>query len=64
MKEEPFPPHSRDFGNFRQIDPKIRGLWKNEKFFLTEKKFRQINHLLISLVKPLPCFHEILAKKV
>ena len=28
-------------------------LWKNEKFSLTEKKFRQINHLVISLVKPL-----------
>ena len=28
-------------------------LWKNKKFSLTEKKFRQINHLVISLVKPL-----------
>ena len=28
-------------------------MWKNEKFSLTEKKFRQINYLVISLVKPL-----------
>ena len=28
-------------------------LWKNEKFSLTEKKIRQINYLVISLVKPL-----------
>ena len=28
-------------------------VWKNEKFSLTEKKFRQINYLVISLVKPL-----------
>ena len=26
---------------------------RNEKFSLTEKKFRQINYLVISLVKPL-----------
>ena len=28
-------------------------LWKNEKFTLTEKKFRQINYLVTLLVKPL-----------
>ena len=28
-------------------------VWKNEKFSLTEKTFRQINYLVISLVKPL-----------
>ena len=28
-------------------------MWKNEKFTLTEEKFRQINYLVISLVKPL-----------
>ena len=28
-------------------------VWKNGKFSLTEKKFRQINYLVISLVKPL-----------
>ena len=28
-------------------------LWKNEKFALTEKKIRQMNYLVISLVKPL-----------
>ena len=28
-------------------------VWKNEKFSLTKKKFRQINYLVISLVKPL-----------
>ena len=28
-------------------------VWKNEKFSLTEKKFRQISYLVISLVKPL-----------
>ena len=28
------------------------------------KKFRQINYLVISLVKTLHCFHEIFAKKV
>ena len=28
-------------------------VWKNEKFTLTEEKFRQINYLVISLVKPL-----------
>ena len=28
-------------------------VWKNEKFTLTEKKFRQINCLVISLVKPM-----------
>ena len=27
--------------------------WKNEKFSLTEKKIRQINYLVNSLVKPL-----------
>ena len=27
-------------------------MWKNEKFSLTEKKFRQINYLVISLAKP------------
>ena len=39
-------------------------VWKKEKFSFTEKKFRQINHLVISLVKPLLSFHEIFAKKV
>ena len=28
-------------------------VWKNEKFTLTEKKFREINSLVICLVKPL-----------
>jgi len=28
-------------------------VWKNEKFTLTEIKFRQINYLVNSLVKPL-----------
>ena len=28
-------------------------VWKNEKISLTEKKFRQINYLVISLLKPL-----------
>ena len=28
-------------------------MWKNEKFSFTKKKFRQINYLVISLVKPL-----------
>ena len=28
-------------------------LWKNAKFTLTVKKFRQINYLVILLVKPL-----------
>ena len=28
-------------------------VWKNEKLSLTEKLFRQINYLVISLVKPL-----------
>ena len=28
-------------------------VWNNEKFTITEKKFRQINYLVISLVKPL-----------
>ena len=28
-------------------------MWKNEKFSLAEKKFRQNNYLVISLVKPL-----------
>ena len=28
-------------------------VWKLQKFSLTEKKFRQINYLVISLVKPL-----------
>ena len=28
-------------------------VWKNDKFSLTEKKIRQINYLVISLVKPL-----------
>ena len=30
-----------------------RAVWKLQKFFLTQKKFRQINYLVISLVKPL-----------
>ena len=28
-------------------------MWKNEKFSLSEKKFRQIKYLVIPLVKPL-----------
>ena len=28
-------------------------VWKNDEFTLTAKKFRQINYLVISLVKPL-----------
>ena len=28
-------------------------VWKNEKFTLTQKIFRQINYLVILLVKPL-----------
>ena len=28
-------------------------VWKNEKFSLIEKKIRQINYLVIHLVKPL-----------
>ena len=28
-------------------------VWKNDKFYLTEKIFREINYLVISLVKPL-----------
>ena len=31
----------------------VSTVWKNEKFSLTEEKFRQINCLVISLVKPL-----------
>ena len=31
----------------------IGTVWKNEKFTLTEKFFRQINYLVISLVKQL-----------
>ena len=27
-------------------------VWKNEKFALIEKKFRETNYLVISLVKP------------
>ena len=37
-------------------------LWKLQKFTLTEKEFRQINYLVISLVKLY--FHEIFAKRV
>ena len=37
-------------------------VWKNEKFTLTEKIFRQINYLVISLVKN-DAFTEFLPKK-
>ena len=32
---------------------KLFTVWKNRKFSLTDKNFRQINYLVISLVKPL-----------
>ena len=37
-------------------------VWKSRKFLLTEKMFREINSLVISLAKR--CFHEIFVKKV
>ena len=37
----------------REMNVQHYTVWKNEKFSLTEKKFRQINYLVISLVKPL-----------
>ena len=38
---------------FRNFHSVMHTLWKLQKFSLTEKKFRQINYLVISLVKPL-----------
>ena len=37
----------------KKIKNKRFTVWKNEKFGLTEKIFRQINSLVICLVKPL-----------
>ena len=41
----------------------IIAVWKNEKFSLNERKFRQINYLVISLVKTVN-FTKFLPKSV
>ena len=39
-------------------------MWKNEKFTLAQKIFREINSLVTSFIETLRCFHEIYFKKV